>query len=488
MAEAENGTTMPFEAKVLSQFEKKKREANTDEKKRSIAQQILQSLKDAVAYAQQAKENDAQNATTTNPIEVQENKEKAAQPVLELFQLLSENTTAPNDAMLQELHLSEMQKTFFEGLASVPHTIESAPLLVSIINKVIADEKYLVLSVSGGVSTAFETDVREAKKNPRVKNAIIEGIRLLARDKKIKDVQGKVLHEDEVIQSLQLLEDREEKGVNPAEYKRKYDSYSARLTEGIQNENKSISSALQKIQSKRNAIEASNTSEEEKTRQIEQLRQEEIKLNDNRIEIRTRPNAIMDYLNHNEIQPPFKSETEIRNYLASQGFREDEIDEMKKIFPLMADTVLRGRALGQGIGYEVLGQTITNDYSRLALQSKIIKDGQIDMDALKEVQANIEDDIGVLFDTLYTSPKSDFQEAFNPYTEGQMLSNVIQYLRTEFSELAKNFAKQKISTGTPIDSKEFRDFKGMCIVFTLSLFLFLLLIRIFLIKRKKYIK
>ncbi len=435
MAEAENGNPVPFEAKVRAQIEKKIREADTDEKKTSLMQRLLQAIKEAVQHAQVAKEKAAQ--TSTPPAEAQQAKEKAAEPLLELLHLVNPQTPDANkEELIKKINLTEKQRSFLQQISTSGQNADTATQLTEVISKALNNENYIMFSAQGEAPTDFEKDLESIKHSPDAYNTTLQSVRQLVKDKRIKDTAGNTLSEADLDAKIAGVVQNET--VNLSDLQEGINKLKAKRVEQERDQNSKLRTIREQIQQ----IQQDDTIDEpERQRKLEPLRAAEARLEASLDDIRVEHDAVSEYIHSGEVKPPFASAEAIEKYLTDSGLTDKNVRNINVAKGV--NSFARGRggraSLENGYtGYEDLGAVISQAYTYEKIKEKVFVGGKLDLDKLAGLQADLEDKVGVLFQNLYNSPKSEFGESFSSYSEGQMLRNIAQFLRTSIDGITND--------------------------------------------------
>lgn len=463
MAENEHGTRVPLETQIKENFSAAWNRADTPDKKKSLLQRILQMIKDMAANAQTAVSEAEQEKSGVIPRKARDAKEAAARPVMEFLQFLSGANGQPLDQeTLSSLNLDESQQTFLQTLAKKTQSGDSATFLAQIIDRVIDKDKnpnYLVVSKPGEPKTQLEKDFEMVRLNSVAAESMKESLLKLAQEGKLRDAEGNTLKEEDVEERFSSQRQADSNGQNGGEdrtdinqnrninprYGRKreaqldekqlalYSNYMNRLRgtnttarEEIQRELDNINGALSSIE------QDTNLSNEAREAERARLKEEQGRIENQLLDFDQRVNSALDYIIDEVISPPFVDAAEVRQYLKDKLGLQTEAEIDNAIAILQRGT---GTLDGSYEGYQDLASKVNRSYTAEIIKQRVIKDGKIDIDAVQRLQAEIEDDIGVLFETLYNSPKGSFEESFSSYSEGQMLRKIAQHLRQQINQI-----------------------------------------------------
>lgn len=390
---------------------------------------------------------------TSDDIEDSSNFQKIIQTVVEAHKL--NLVEPPKDKDTNTLFETIMQRFVDQGVSR-----RDAVLFEPIINGIQNRSEYVRFSKAGEDLTPFEQDLKNLLRSRSTEVALHDYIAPLISQKKLENITAEQFKEkiNQLKKDIQPA-DATVQELTAENLKKRYEAYKTRLMDVSKGERNDLNQRRTELDKKIEQIEQ-NTSltDDERERELNPLKKERSNLNNSFIDAYPKQSAVLDYLQSDPrsenpiISPPFNSEEEIINYLHQAGFSDAEIAEMKQIFPSLAGN-REGRTLGYNTGYEALGEKISTKYSSEKLYHRLTESltdstTQLDnnvilIESLERLQSELEDDIGILFDILNNSPKSDFQEAFSPYSEGQMHRNIVQYLRTEFDKLSSKLAKEK---------------------------------------------
>ncbi|CAN5170991.1 hypothetical protein BH09PAT2_BH09PAT2_00340 [soil metagenome] len=456
MAEAENGNqNMPFEDKVRSQYNKSIREADSDEKKVVLVQQLFSDIRQAIPTAEAAMQKAIQQNISTIPLDASQAKEIASKPILELLHLfkarqndLLDGSTRDQMYLIEgKMNLTSIQGSFIQRLAKQQYIgADEATFLVKIINNALSDENYLILSAEGAAPTQFELDFEQIAKNSLAKSAILEAINRLASEGQLKNITGTPITEAQVLaklggETVQTVEQPPTTAV--------MERYVRQLSATRSEQERAVNNSLGPVRDEiKQILENTSLSETEKNTRLAPLRVEEDRLENELTFIAEKHNALSEYLQSGKVEAPFTSEADINTFMKGLGFSNQDIKDIKEGFTNYATAQQEERRRGGRerssltdgyTGYEDLGTIIARDYSKEEIAAEILVNGKLDMKALAQVQAKLETEVGVLFQNLYNSPKSEFGESFSSYSEGQMLRNIVQHLRTTVNGIAETF-------------------------------------------------
>ncbi len=478
MAENESGARVPFETRIKESFSLEWTKADTPDKKKSLLQRILKIIKDMVANADTAV-NEAEKAKSgVIPRSAKEAKEAAAQPVIEFLQFLTGNNGQPLDIeALQSLGLNDTQQTFIQTLANKTQSADSATFLANIINKATDKDnpQYLTVSKPGEQKTQLEKDFDMVRLNPVAADSMRESMLKLSEKGKIKDTQGNVLTVADVDQKFQTTRQSEEqqktsnnekteeneeqynlpqnpmemrggnrkkRGVEDENRISQYKEIMDKLRNGDTNRFQELNAELDANRLQIRAIEQNEQlSKEARKAQIDGLSSTQDEKSEELRQLTDEVNGALNYLLTGEFPgEPFADETAVKNFIKDR-LKINSDYELEKVQRFMQEGT--GTLDGSYEGYQDLAAKVNRDYTVEAIRSKIIINGRIDIDAVKKLQAEIEDDLGVLFETLYNSPKGSFEESFSSYSEGQMLRKITQHLRVQLNRILNEEPDQK---------------------------------------------
>lgn len=478
MAENENGNKLSLEAQFRENFSAQWNNADTEDKKKSLLRRILQMIKDGATSANTAVNEAKKENSGAVPPRAKDAKESAAQPIIEFLQFLSGNNGQPLDQeALRSLNLSDTQVSFLQTLAKTRHNADSATFIAQIVDKAISDPNYLSVSNKPGEQSQLEKDIRQAKLNETAENSLRESIKALAQEGKLKDEEGKNVTEDNVNQKLNIqdatdtqqrnvqqentqqqnIEQEEEDEIDfPTDPRRmqggrgrrrggvedpvrvaKYREVMDKLKFGADKETfNQLEADLEENRREVEEVQNSNTlSNEEREKKLQELTGIQQDLESQLSMHSAQINAALDFLVSGEVNEPFTTAQEVKNFIQARLNNRDE-NYFEQVRQFMREGV--GTLDGSYEGYQDLAFKVNADYTADRIAERVIIDGRINIDAVQRLQADIEDDIGVLFETLYNSPKGSFEESFSSYSEGQMLRKITQHLRVQINHIIED--------------------------------------------------
>ncbi len=474
MAENENGGKAPLETQLRENFSTEWNRADTPDKKKSLMRRLVEMLRDMVANARTAVSEAEKENSGAVPDRAKSAKEEAARPVIQFLQFLTGNNGQPLDnETLQSLGLDEKQISFLQTLGNTRHSADSATFLNQVINRAIDDTEYLKVSKEGEQKTQLEKDYDLVKLNQVAAESFQESMKKLAREGKLQDTEGNNLTEEDVEDRFSVVERQQhqrqqatqnqsaqqggqeqinpvtgrpyrsgKRGAEATPNQMAYGQYVEQLRRSIDPVYQEIHDALESNRETYAAIEEDQSmSRDAKEQRLNELQQQQNELNSRLDSFNSRREAALEYLSSGEVQEPFLDADEVRQYLKDNlGIDESGLNTAMEI---VNSAINEGPLDGTYEGYSDLAKEVNRKYTTERIRSEIIKDGRLDLEGVRRLQGDIEDTIGVLFETLYNSPKADFNDAFSPYSEGQMLRKVVQHLRVRINEISQEMDTQE---------------------------------------------
>ncbi len=477
MAENEGRSPAPLETQIKQGFSLEWAKADSADKKKSLMQRIMQRIRDMVTKADESEKN----KTETSEKEAKEAKQEAAKSVIEFFQFLTGNVGQVLDPeTLKSLPLNESQVSFLQNLGKMNQNQESAGLISQIVKKTIDNPDYLTLSKPGDpTKSQLEQDFEKVKSNERAKHYFILGLTKLAAEGKLKDAEGKNLSIDDVNARFPYVneestetnsksqtekqntqnrveDETEEFNLPPSQQGRGFGRKRNKAEDPVRLARyKDIMDRLRKIddvqsvelnaklEANRQAIkdlEEKNLSKEQKQQEYTKLSEEQADLDEESKVHFDQVNEALNYLITGEFTGSPEEKAQIEQFIKDRLNNQDPayLNEVKAFMQEGTGTLD-----GTYEGYQDLADKVNSDYTTEAIKTRIIKNGRIDLEAIQRLQADIEDDIGVLFETLYNSPKGSFEESFSSYSEGQMLRKITQHLRVQINRILEEVPRDK---------------------------------------------
>jgi|GEM_PF-2602493 len=463
-------SNIPFEEQVKSAFEREYNEAGRTAKK-DILLRIFRAIQSVIESSAQAVQESKKVGGGVVPAHALAEKEAAAQPLLQLFHFLTGNAGRPMDQELfndtiTEAGLSASQTTFIQNLASQRANANTAAFLGGITGKALEDPAYLRISAQGGRLTELEEDYKQIKRNPSAVTNFQRSMIKLAEAGQLLDTNGNPVTVEVVMRRFpDASPDEDETTTEAMILQQRESEFVKNLQNTFEPQDKVFADRHKQLLLEKEQISHDvRISIEDKKAQLELIN---VKISDadvERIRLNNTQNAIDAYLRYGEtLLPPFAEaddpEGAIKEYLRfNLGMTNAAIDaaraDMDRYQSVLANDFVVDERFSS---YHSLINKVTKMLTKEEIIRRIWKNKKIDEEAVNELQYELEDEVSALFAQLYTSPKSDFNEVFSSYVEGNALKTITTALRARIEAVTKVIATDLKTGPDAMEAKKAED-------------------------------